>query len=122
MLIIIIQSGPEMLLVACRNILGPFDNINLINWILCIRLFANISNTMITIEVLIIWYVNEKVLKAPIKMDEMGMTECLKFFTIVYAIGFTFLLQSIDKDHHNLLIRFSGLPIDFNKSYLVDTR
>ena len=77
---------------------------------------------MITIEVLIIWYVNEKVLKAPIKMDEMGMAECLKFFTIVYAIGFTFLLQSIDKGHHNLLIRFSGLPIDFNKSYLVDTR
>ena len=121
MLIVIIQSGPEMLLVTYRNIYGPLDSINLINWILCIRLFANISNTMITIEVLIIWYLNEKVLKAPIMMEEIGMAECIKFFTSVYAIGFTFLLQSIDKNHHNLLIRFSGLPIDFNKSYLVDT-
>ena len=111
-----------MLLVTYRNIYGPLENINIINWLLCIRLCANIYNTMITIECLIIWYLNEKVLKAPIKMDEMGMAECLKFFTSVYAIGFTFLLQSIDKDHHNLLIRFSGLPIDFNKPYLVDTR
>ena len=111
-----------MLLVTYRNIYGPLENINIINWLLCIRLCANIYNTMITIECLIIWYLNEKVLKAPIKMDEMGMAECLKFFTSVYAIGFTFLLQSIDKNHHNLLIRFSGLPIDFNKPYLVDTR
>ena len=77
---------------------------------------------MIIIEGLIIWYLNEKVLKAPIKMDEIGMAECLKFFTSVYAIGLTILLQSIDKNHHDLLIRFTGLPMDFNKSYLVDTR
>ena len=122
MLIIIIQSGPEMLLVTYRNIYGPLNNINLINLVLCIRLFANICNTMIIIQVLIIWYLNEKILKAPMIMDDKGTAECFKFFTISYAIGFTFLLQSIDKNHHNLLIRFSGLPIDFNKSYLVDTR
>ena len=61
--IVLIQSGPEMFLLIHRNLLGPTENIHLIDGILSIKLFGNIFNTLVMTEALLAWYTLEKLSK-----------------------------------------------------------
>ena len=77
---------------------------------------------MIIIEGYLVWYICEKVFKNQYEFDQIGMAECLKFFTVTLSTGMTFLVSSVEKIYHEWLIRFVGLPLDFSEKYLVYTR
>ena len=55
-------------------------------------------------------------------MDAVGMAECISFFTVSISAGMTFLVSSVGYNYHLRLIRYTGLPPDFNEKYLIDTR
>ena len=77
---------------------------------------------MLFIEAFLVWYICEKVFKNQYEFDEIGTAQCLKFFTVTESTGMTFLVSSVEKIHHEWLIRFVGLPLDFSEKYLVYTR
>ena len=121
MVIVIIQSGPEMFLLFHRNVIGPLTSIDLTNGILCIKLFGNICNTLLMTEALLAWYSLEKILKNQCEMDNVGTAECFNFFTISISAGLAFLLGSVDINHFKDLERQLGYPLDLSKIYTVDT-
>ena len=122
MAIVIIQSGPEMFLLFHRNVIGPLKSIDLINGILCIKLFGNICNTLIMTEALLSWYIVEKIFRNQCKMDNVGTAECCNFFTISISAGLTFLLASVDVTHFQHIERQRGYPLNLSNIYSVDTR
>ena len=77
---------------------------------------------MIIIEAFLIWYICEVVFKNQYEFDEIGMAECLKFFTVTMSAGMAFLVSNVGASYHEWLIRFVGLPLDFSQKYLVYTR
>ena len=87
-----------------------------------IEAFVRITVLMVTIEAYFVWYMTEKVFKGQCEMDAVGMAECIKFFTVSISAGLTFLISSVGYKYHQLLIRYTGLPLDFNEKYLIDTR
>ena len=121
MVIVIIQSGPEMFLLFHRNVIGPLKSIDLTNGILCIKLFGNICNTLLMTEALLAWYSLEKILKNQCEMDNVGTAECFNFFTVSISAGLAFLLGSVDINHFKDLERQLGYPLDLSKIYTVDT-
>ena len=88
----------------------------------CVVKFGKISATMIIIEGFLVWYICEKVFKNQYEFDQIGMAECLKFFTVTLSSGMTFLIYSVGKLQHEQLLRLVGLPLDFSEKYLVYTR
>ena len=121
-LISVIQSGPTMFLFTYRNLFGPFDNQNLVFGLLFINTFGNVAYFMIILQGIFVWYITVKVLKNKYEMDEVGMVECITFFTIVLSAGITFLISSVGYHFHRYLILFLGFPLDFDEKYLVKTR
>ena len=121
MVIVIIQSGPEMFLLFHRNVIGPLTSIDLTNGILCIKLFGNICNTLLMTEALLAWYSLEKILKNQCEMDNVGTADCFNFFTVSISAGLAFLLGSVDINHFKDLERQLGYPLDLSKIYTVDT-
>ena len=121
MVIVIIQSGPEMFLLFHRNVIGPLTSIDLTNGILCIKLFGNICNTLLMTEALLAWYSLEKILKNQCEMDNVGTAECFNFFTVSISAGLAFLLGNVDINHFKDLERQLGYPLDLSKIYTVDT-
>ena len=121
MVIVIIQSGPEMFLLFHRNVLGPLTSIDLINGILCIKLFGNICNTLLMTEALLAWYSLEKILKNQCEMDNVGTAECFNFFTVSISAGLAFLLGSVDIHHFRDIERQLGYPLDLSNIYTVNT-
>ena len=83
--------------------------------------FGHISVSLIITEAFLVWYICEVVFKNQYEIDEIGMAECLKFFTVTLSAGMTFLVSSVGKIHHEWLLRFVGLPLDFSEKYLVKT-
>ena len=77
---------------------------------------------MVVTEAFFVWYICEMVLKTEYEFDEIGIAECLKFFTVTLSIGMTFLVSSVGAGYHEWLIEFVGLPLDFSEIYLVNTR
>ena len=122
MIINIIQSGPDMILLVHRNIIGPFQNINMVVGLLSIKVFTQIFTMMIVIEVLFVWYITEKALKNQLDMDQMGMAECCLFFTVSLSAGIALIVNSVDYIFHQSIIRYVGLPLDFSNKYLINTR
>ena len=122
MLIGIIQSGPVMFLITYRNVFGPFQNSCLVFGLLCIKFFGEISQMMLTIVKIFIWYLTEKVLKGCYEMDEVGMAECIEFFIVTLSVGLTILISSVGKNFHQNIKHYVGLPLDFTDKYLVPTR
>ena len=84
--------------------------------------FGQISASMVFIEAFLVWYICEKVFKNQYEFDEIGMAQCLKFFTVTLSAGTAFLVFSVGKSYHEWLRRFVGLPLDFSEKYLVYTR
>ena len=121
MVIVIIQSGPEMFLLFHRNVIGPLTSIDLTNGILCIKLFGNICNTLLMTEALLAWYSLEKILKNQCEMDNVGTAECFNFFTVSISAGLTFLVGSVDIIHFRDLERQLGYPLDLSNIYVVNT-
>ena len=121
MVIVIIQSGPEMFLLFHRNVIGPLTSIDLTNGILCIKLFGNICNTLLMTEALLAWYSLEKILKNQCEMDNVGTADCFNFFTVSISAGLAFLLGSVDINHFKDLERQLGYPLDLKKIYTVNT-
>ena len=121
-LISILQSGPIMYLVTYRNLFGPFENQNLVFGLLCVHMFGNITYFMITIEGIFVWYITVKVFKNKCDMDEVGMIECIKFFTISLSSGLTFLICNVGYHFHALLMIYLGFPLDFDEKNLYKTR
>ena len=121
MVIVIIQSGPEMFLLFHRNVIGPLTSIDLTNGILCIKLFGNICNTLLMTKALLAWYSLEKILKNQCEMDNVGTADCFNFFTVSISAGLAFLLGSVDINHFKDLERQLGYPLDLSKIYTVDT-
>ena len=122
MLIGIIQSGPVMFLITYRNVFGPFQNTKLVFGLLYIKDFGEISQMILAIVKLFIWYLTEKVLKSQYEMDEVGMAECIEFFVVALSLGLTILISSVGKFFHLNIIQYVGLPLDFTDKYLVVTR
>ena len=78
--------------------------------------FWNICNFFITLEILLTWYIIEKVLKSKPEMEEVGMAECFTFFTVVISIGLTLISISVGPYFHNYLLKYNGLPFNvFNR-------
>ena len=77
---------------------------------------------MIIIEAFLVWYICEVVFKNQHEFDDIGMAECLKFFTVTMSTGMTFLVYNVGNGYHECLLRFIGLPLDFSEKYLVYTR
>ena len=121
MAIMIIQSGPEMFLFFHRNVIGPLASFNLINGILCIKLFGNICNVLCMTEAFLAWYIIEKLLKNQYPMDNVGTAECFNFFTVSISAGLTFLVGSVDVIHFRDLERQLGYPLDLSNVYTVNT-
>ena len=46
---------------------------------------------MIIIEAFLVWYICEVVFKNQYEFDEIGMAECLKFFTVTLSARMAFL-------------------------------
>ena len=102
----------------CIGMLSPFK----LHLSYCVVKFGQISVTMIIIEGFLVWYICEKVFKNQYEFDQIGMAECLKFFTVTLSSGMTFLIYSVGKLQHEQLLRLVGLPLDFSEKYLVYTR
>ena len=77
---------------------------------------------MTIIEGFLVWYIVELIFKNECEFDEIGMAQCLKFFTVTLSAGMVFLVSSVGKGYHEWLSRFVGLPLDFSEKYLVYTR
>ena len=58
---------------------------------------------MIMFEGFLVWYICEMVFKNQYEMDEIGMAECLKFFTVTLSSGMTFLVSSVGEKYHEYL-------------------
>ena len=91
-------------------------------WPYCILKFGRLSASMIIIEAFLVWYICEVVFKNQHEFDDIGMAECLKFFTVTMSTGMTFLVYNVGNGYHECLLRFIGLPLDFSEKYLVYTR
>ena len=122
MIICIIMLLPASILMTYRNVFGPLPSILVIQTLLIILKFGQISTTMIVIEGLLVWYIGEIVLKNQYEMDEIGMAECLKFFTVTLSSGMTFLVSNVEEKYHEYLLSFVGLPLDFSEKYLVNLK
>ena len=77
---------------------------------------------MTMIEGILVWYTVEMIFKNQYEFDEIGMAQCLKFFTVTLSAGMAFLVSNVGASYHEWLIRFVGLPLDFSQKYLVYTR
>ena len=49
-------------------------------------MFGQISAVMTMIEVFFVWYICEKVFQHQYEFDEIGMAQCLKFFTVTLCL------------------------------------
>ena len=118
----IIETGPTMYLMAYRNLYGPLQNQFLVTGILSSRVFGQVCYLFVRIELILVWYITEIVFENKYEMDEVGMAECIMFFTITLSTGITVLVSSIGKGFHKNIQRYTGLPIDFGKKYLTNSR
>ena len=116
----VICTIPHLFLVNYRNLFGPIQSQRLIKTILCIRTFGNICNFFITSEILLTWYIFEKVLKFKPEMEDVGMAECFTFFTVVISMGLTLISFSVGPVFHNYVKKYNGLTLNFDKRYVID--
>ena len=112
MMIGVICTIPHLFLINYRNLFGPIQSQRLIKVILFIRTFGNICNFFITLEILLTWYIFEKVLKSQPEMEEVGMAECFTFFTVVISIGLTLISIGVGPVFYKNLKKYNGLPKD----------
>ena len=122
MIINIINSGPNIILLVHRNVIGPLQDQEIVVGLLLIRAFTWICSFLILIEGLFVWYITEKVFKNQLDMDEIGMAECCQFFTVSLAAGVTLIISSVGYFHHQNIKRYMGLPLDFSDKNLIHTR
>ena len=73
-------------------------------------------------EALLVWYIVEMIFKNQYEFDEIGTAQCLEFFTVTLSAGITFLVSSVGKIYHELILKMVGLPLDLSEKYLVNTR
>ena len=118
----IIQSAPLTVFMMYRNIFGPIQNKSLVYGILCIQDFGNIAYCLFFFEGTFIWYITAKDFNIQVKMDEIGMAQCLIFFNSLWAFGLMFLTSNVGITFHQNLTRYAGFPLDFGKTNLVSTR
>ena len=88
----------------------------------CVLQFGCISTFMTMIEGILVWYTVEMIFKNQYEFDEIGTGQCLKFFTVTLTAGMTFLVSSVGKSHHEWILKYVGLPLDFSEKYLVYIR
>ena len=122
MIMCIIMLLPTTILMTYRNIFGPLPSIFGTQILLSVLKFAQISTVMIGLEVSLVWYICEMVYENQYEMDEIGMAECLKFFTVTLSSGMTILVSSVEEKYHEYLLSFVGLPLDFSEKYLVNLK
>ena len=122
MIMCIIMLLPTTILMTYRNIFGPLPSIFGTQILLSVLKFAQISIVMIGLEVSLVWYICEMVYENQYEMDEIGMAECLKFFTVTLSSGMTILVSSVEEKYHEYLLSFVGLPLDFSEKYLVNLK
>ena len=120
MLVGVICLTPNLFLIDYRNLFGPIDNQTLVHVILCIREFGNFCTALLCMEAILFWYITEKIFKTQPKMDAVGMAECFAFFTVTLSAGLTLIAYSIGPLHHEFLIKYTGLPLDFSTKYLMN--
>ena len=122
MIMCIIMLLPTTILTTYRNIFGPLPSIFGTQILLSVLKFAQISTVMIGLEGSLVWYIGEMVYENQYEMDEIGMAECLKFFTVTLSSGMTILVSSVGEQYHEDLLSFVGLPLDFSEKYLVNLK
>ena len=118
----IIQSAPLTVFMVYRNIFGPIQDGNLVYGVLCIADIGNIAYCLFFFEGIFIWYITAKDFSIQVKMDEIGMAQCLLFFNSLWAFGVMCLTSTVGITFHQNLTRYAGFPLDFEKTYLVNTR
>ena len=121
-IISIIKSIPLTVFMIYRNIFGPIQNQNLVIGILCIGVCGNVAYCLFFLESIFIWYITEKEFNIQVKMDEIGMAQCLLFFNTTWAFGLTFLISDVGYIFHQHLTRYTGFPLDLNEKYLIVIR
>ena len=122
MIMCIIMLLPTTILMTYRNIFGPLPSIFGTQILLSVLKFAQISTVMIGLEGSLVWYIGKMVYENQYEMDEIGMAECLKFFTVTLSSGMTILVSSVGEKYHEYLLSFVGLPLDFSEKYLVNLK
>ena len=122
MILNIIDSGPNIILLVHRNVIGPLQDQDIVVGLLSIRAFTRISFFITLLEGLFVWYITEKVFKNQLDMDEIGMAECCQFFTVSLAAGLTLIVSSVGYFYHQDIKRYMGLPLDFSDKNLIHTR
>ena len=120
-IISIIKPAAVTVFMMYRNIFGPIQNQSLVFGILCIAEWSNIAYCLFFFEGIFIWYITAKDFNIQVKMDEIGMAQCLLFFNSFWAFGLTFLISYVGITFHQNLIRYAGFPLD-SETYLVSTR
>ena len=122
-IISIIKSAHLTVFMMNRNIFGPIQNQSLVFGILCILECGNIAYSLFFFEGIFIWYITAKGFNIQVKMDEIGMAQCLLFFNSLWVFGLTFLISYVGTTFHRNLIRYGGFPLESEKTYgLVNTR
>ena len=121
-IISIIKPSAVTVFMMYRNIFGPIQNHSLVFGILCIAEWSNIAYCLFFFEGIFIWYITAKDFNIQVKMDEIGMAQCLLFFNSLWAFGLTVLVSYVGTTFHQNLIRYAGFPLDSEKTYLVNTR
>ena len=118
----ILQTVPTIYLMAYRNLHGPLQNQTLVTGILSIKSFGQVCYLLISTELIIVWYMTEIVFENNYEMDEVGMAECIMFFTFTWSTGIAILVSNVGTGFHKLIQRYTGLPIDFSEKYLIRIR
>ena len=107
---------------AHRNLCGPLQNQTLVTGILLIKAFGQVCYLFITTELILVWYITEIVFKNNYELDEVGTADCIMFFTVTWSTGIAILVSSVGIGFHKLIQRYTGLPIDFSETYMINTR
>ena len=97
-------------------------NQNLVFGILCIGVCGNVAYCLFFLESILLWYITEKEFNIQVKMDEIGIAQCLLFFNTTWAFGLTFLISDVGYVFHQQLTRYTGFPLDLNEKYLIVIR
>ena len=77
----IIYLAPSGILMVHRNLIGPFDNLNMVKGLYSIVLFGRISTSLMFLQTILVWYITEKVLEQFQYDPSDGIVECSQFFT-----------------------------------------
>ena len=77
----IVLLSPTGILMIYRNLVGPFDNLNIVTGLFSVQLFGRILTCLMFLQTISAWYIIEKFLTQYEYDSSEGIIECSQFFT-----------------------------------------